>query len=80
MITCAELDQFIIDYLERRLLFRQRAHFRLHLLLCRKCRAYLDSYKKTIALSKKAFTDPERPAREEAPPELIRAILASRQK
>ena len=80
MISCAELDQFIVDYLERNLSFGERARFRLHLLVCRKCRAYLDSYKKTIALGKKAFADPERPASEAAPPELIRAILASRQK
>jgi len=80
VISCAEFNQFIIDYLERNLPFGQRAHFRLHLVFCRKCRAYLDSYKKTIALGKKAFADHERPAREEAPPELIRAILSSRQK
>jgi hypothetical protein len=80
VISCAELDQFIVDYLERNLRFGQRAHFRFHLLICPKCRAYLDSYKKTIALGKKAFADPERPASEAAPPELIRAILASRQK
>jgi anti-sigma factor RsiW len=80
VITCAELDQFIVDYLDGMLSLWQGLKFRVHLFGCRKCRAYLDGYKKTIALGKKAFADPDKPAAEEAPEELIRVILAARRK
>jgi hypothetical protein len=80
VISCAELDQFIVDYLDRKLSVWQWFKFRFHLLGCRTCRAYLDGYKKTIALGKKAFVDPVKPAADEAPEELVRAILAARRR
>lgn len=36
------------DYLEGRLSFMDRLRFRLHLGMCRHCRAYLDQIKQTI--------------------------------
>jgi hypothetical protein len=80
MLTCAELDQFIVDYLDRKLSFWQRCKFRFHVLLCAKCQAFLDGYKKTVEIEKRTAISRERPASEEAPQDLIRAILAARPK
>ena len=48
MLTCRELTELVTDYLEGRLPFMDRLRFRLHLGMCRHCRAYLDQIKQTI--------------------------------
>jgi anti-sigma factor RsiW len=80
VMTCAELEEFIVDYLDGRLSLWQRTKFWLHLTLCPKCRAYLDSYQNAVTLGKKVFARPDRPAAEEAPEAFIQAILSSRPK
>ncbi len=80
ILTCAEIDQFIVDYLDRKLPLWQRFKFRFHLLLCPKCRAFLDGYHKTVEIEKRLASSPEGPTVEEAPEELICAILAARPK
>ncbi len=77
-LTCAELEEFIVDYHDGSLPLRRRIQFRVHLMLCPRCRTYFDGYRQTVALGKTVFVDPTKPAREEAPEELIQAILASR--
>jgi anti-sigma factor RsiW len=52
VMTCNELTDFLLDYLSGELPDDERATFETHLSLCRDCRNYLDSYRKTIALSK----------------------------
>ncbi len=79
MLTCEELDQFIVDYFDGKLTFWQRFKFRFHVLLCSKCQAFLDGYRKTLVLEKQTAA-PEAPAIEQAPEDLIRAILAARPK
>ena len=78
MITCRELEEFIADYLDGALPWRQRLVFRLHLLYCRECRDYLASYRRSIALGKAVFQYPDEPVPEEIPEDLVRAILAAR--
>jgi anti-sigma factor RsiW len=78
VMSCAELDSFIVDYMDGSLPFRQRAVFRFHLLMCRKCSTYLKSYRQTVALGQKVFSNLGKPAVEEAPEELVRAILSAR--
>ncbi len=78
MITCEELDGFIDDYLEDMLPARQRRIFDLHLRMCQDCRSYLDNYKKTITLSQAAFRQPQGPIPEDMPDELVKAIVAAR--
>ena len=77
-MTCAELEAFIVDYLDGTLSRRRRSQFVIHLMLCPKCRAYLDSYKKAVALGQRVFINKGGPAAQQAPEELIQAILASR--
>ncbi len=79
MITCAEFDRFILDYLEGQLPERQRRVFKLHLTACRDCRSYLAAYQRTVALGKAAFAHPESPVPNEVPEDLVRAILAARE-
>jgi predicted anti-sigma-YlaC factor YlaD len=50
MLSCRELSETATDYLEGTLTLRQRAGVRMHLLMCKHCRAYVDQLAKTIAL------------------------------
>lgn len=78
MITCRELEEFIAEYLDHALSWRQWIVFRLHLLYCRECRDYLVSYERTVALGKAVFQHPDGPVPEDIPEDLVRAILAAR--
>jgi anti-sigma factor RsiW len=79
-VTCRELADFIIDYVDGGLETEVRAKFERHLTLCPNCVRYLAAYKTTIELGRRALlTDPDVPAAEAGAPEaLINAILASR--
>jgi anti-sigma factor RsiW len=73
MLTCRQLIKFLDQYVEGELSPLKHAAFSAHLLLCRDCRAYLDSYRKTIALSKLA-TMPDEPLPSDVPSALINAV------
>ena len=51
-MTCKEVIDFLGDYLDRALPWRQRLVFNLHLVLCRHCRRYLASYSETVRLAR----------------------------
>ena len=53
-MSCKEVTEFLADYLDSQLSLRQRLVFRLHLLMCRNCRRYLDSYAATIRLTRRS--------------------------
>ncbi len=74
--TCRELTEFILDYLQGELPTEQRHEFESHLSMCPSCVAYLDSYRKTIALSKCAMTSHATPG--PVPADLVKAIKAAR--
>ena len=78
MLTCREVEHFMLDYLEGRLGLATRLLFRMHLLMCKECVAYIAKYEATIALGKAAFEEPDTPASDEVPPDLIKAILAAK--
>lgn len=50
MLSCRELNARATDYLEGQMSLRQRAGFKLHLLMCSRCGTYVDQLAKTIAL------------------------------
>ncbi|MHA6296829.1 anti-sigma factor family protein [Devosia sp. CAU 1758] len=56
MLSCRELSETATDYLEGTLTLRQRVGVRMHLLMCKHCRAYVDQLAKTVALLKSAQT------------------------
>jgi anti-sigma factor RsiW len=80
-MTCQELIDFLRAYLDGELPAETRSNFEAHLALCPECRAYLNTYRATVALSKSAYahepapSEPPRPV----PDELIQAILAAGQ-
>jgi anti-sigma factor RsiW len=80
IVTCRELADFIIDYVEGGLDPDVRASFERHLTRCPNCVRYLAAYKTTIDLERRAFDDDaDRPAADAgAPEDLIAAILESR--
>jgi anti-sigma factor RsiW len=73
MITCRELADFLMAYLDGELPVAAAASFEAHLAACPSCVRYMESYRRTIEL--------ERLARQDVaamPEELVRAILAAR--
>ncbi len=54
-ITCKELIEFLANYIDGTLAAPARHEFERHLGVCPSCVAYLDSYKKTIALGRAAM-------------------------
>ena len=79
-MTCRELADFLMDYLDGQLPDAQRREFETHLGACPACVAYLDSYHRTINLGKAAFDASDDPATDSAPEDLIRAILAAQRR
>lgn len=76
-MTCQELIEFLLDYLEGDLSAAERRRFDEHLAICPQCVAYLDSYRQTVALGRDACRDPQDDP-SELPEELVEAILAAR--
>jgi len=74
-VTCQQIAQFLIDYVSCEMPAEDRVAFDAHLRECTQCQRYLDSYRKTIALSKGAMA-PE-PRVEEMPESLVSAILSA---
>jgi len=79
MLTCRELIEFLSDYTSGALTPGERARFDEHLAVCPSCVAYLSQYETTVRLGHGAFPDGDAPA-EEAPPDLIRAVLEARKR
>jgi predicted anti-sigma-YlaC factor YlaD len=73
-MNCKQVNQFLADYLDGSLPWRQRVAFKLHLLICRHCRRYLASYKATVRVAGSLGRADE----PQVPDELVRAILAVR--
>ena len=78
-ITCRELLGFLDVYLDGELAPERRYEFDRHLAVCPPCRNYIEQYRLTIRAAKSAYAaDPDAPAPEDVPAELIALILRSR--
>jgi anti-sigma factor RsiW len=77
-MTCRELADFLMDYVNEDLPSEVRQSFDRHLTLCPNCVAYVRTYRTTIELGRRAFADGDAEAEAEVPLELVRAILAAR--
>ncbi|MFN0134015.1 MAG: anti-sigma factor family protein [Phycisphaerales bacterium] len=73
-ITCRQLIDFIADYLDETLAMSQRSEFERHLGVCPSCVAYLDSYRRTVALGKSALRASDEPPGREVPPGVVAAV------
>jgi anti-sigma factor RsiW len=82
-ISCREVSEFLLAYLEKELGVEERAEFERHLKLCPPCVHYLDGYKETVELVRacgREELDPETKRRARPPEDLIQAILAAKAK
>jgi anti-sigma factor RsiW len=77
-MTCREVSEFLMAYLDDELPVRKRRVFEEHLHECEDCVAYLESYKATIELGKAAFDCDDDGVPASVPDELVQAILRSR--
>jgi anti-sigma factor RsiW len=78
IITCREVAAFIMDYVSGELAGDSLALFEYHMSLCPNCRTYLEQYRRSIELGRRAFDDPDAAATNSMPEELVDAILAAR--
>jgi predicted anti-sigma-YlaC factor YlaD len=78
-MNCREFVDFLMSYLDGELESEPSRVFEEHMQLCPPCLTYLDTYRDTIRLGRFACEDAEGPPPEDAPEQLIQAILAARQ-
>ena len=77
-ISCRELiSDFLVEYFQGALTEIQTEDFQRHLSVCPSCRAYLATYEETIRAGKQVMSYSDA-ANEDAPEELVRAILEIR--
>jgi anti-sigma factor RsiW len=82
-ISCREVSEFLLAYLERELDEAARAEFEQHLQRCPPCVHYLDGYRETVELVRvcgREELDPEQRKRVRPPEDLIQAILQAKAK
>jgi anti-sigma factor RsiW len=77
-VTCREFTGFIADFLDGELPPAQARQFAHHLSRCANCTRYLEDYRATIALGKRAFDERDTTLPEDVPAELVDAILRAR--
>ena len=72
MLTCEDVNEFLVAYLEDSLKERTKQRFQRHVARCPKCSAYLDQYRQTVELVR---TDGALEL-EDPPDELVELTLA----
>jgi anti-sigma factor RsiW len=73
-VTCQEAEAFVLDYVEGTLAEKQRRVFDAHLKACPLCIAYLEDYKRAVAMAKAAARHEDRLV--DSPPQpLVDAIV-----
>ena len=77
-LTCRELVDFLMSYLDDELPDPERRAFDAHLASCEDCVAYLRTYEAAVRLGRQAFVAPDASGCSDVPEELVAAILASR--
>ena len=80
-ITCREVLDFVMAYVDDELDAKQRYEFERHLTVCRSCVNYLETYRATVKLGREAMGDGgKEPASGSVPAGLMQAIRAARKK
>jgi anti-sigma factor RsiW len=77
-MTCRELVDFLMAYLDRELAQDQHDRFERHLTECPACVVYMNAYVETIRMGKMACSPLDSPVTEDIPEEFVRAILAAK--
>lgn len=76
-LCCRDATEFLMSYLDGDLPPDVKAEFERHLAACGACRHYLESYKATVAMGKKACQCDAEDAKVTMPDELVAAIMAA---
>ena len=76
LLTCNEVIDFLGAYLDEELSPEVRVRFDEHVAVCPACVDYIETYRQTKALTRRAAED-EAQVDEEAPEPLVQAILAA---
>jgi anti-sigma factor RsiW len=79
-MTCQELVEFLMDYLDGLLSEPERLCFEEHLGECQDCVAYLATYRQTVRLGKEACAAGDDSIPADVPEDLVRAIRAARRR
>jgi anti-sigma factor RsiW len=77
-VTCREFAEFIAEFLDGELPASEREQFERHLSRCGNCARYLQGYRQSTALGKRAFEDDGAVVPSDVPEELVEAILSTR--
>jgi anti-sigma factor RsiW len=77
-MNCREFVDFLMSYIDGELDDEPTRVFEEHMRRCPPCEVYLDTYRETIQLGRFACTDGDGPPPEDAPEQLVQAILAAR--
>jgi anti-sigma factor RsiW len=80
VMTCREVLDFVMAYLDGELPLEVRAEFDRHLAACPPCIDYLQSYRRTLELARQSLPSSAEEAVPPIPDDLVRAILQSRKK
>lgn len=80
MITCQEVVEHLMAYVNNELSVDERAAIDAHLNVCPECVTFLKTYEQTIHFELAAFDHPEPLVEESIPESLVQAILAARAK
>ena len=78
VLTCREIEEVLLAYLDGELPLAHRVAFQAHVLFCSECKAYIRKYKTAMALGKTVFQDGDRDVNDEVPEDLVKAIVAAR--
>jgi mycothiol system anti-sigma-R factor len=76
-VTCQQLIDFLMSYLDNELPPDQRAEFDRHMAACPSCVDYVKTYEKTILLAKTCTSES---VPDEVPESLVQAILEARKR
>jgi len=79
-ITCREFVEFLDDYIAGVLPAERREEFNDHLSGCPPCVTYFESYRETVQLGRAVLGRTSDPVPEGVPEDLVKAILAARDK
>ncbi len=77
-MTCQELIEFLMDYVDGDLPPAEHGRFEEHLGLCTDCRTYVTSYRETVRLGKMICRPGRDELPEDVPEDLVQAILEAR--